>query len=865
MWQQLINDVGVVWVVGVLLLTAGILGLGFALYFLFSRFLASLEANLDDLKEETGRLPLFRSDNLSHLVDYAGKRGCLELKQALEQMAEDSRIHYEGQWTPDPSERLNWRMLLGKQGSSWLLNPSMVSLPLLGGILVSFLAFVTAFSIHPSSFENIWMRTLALLPLLIGCLSLFVLMEARKQKLDRVDTKFDEVLVQLKRKLPVYDQAAETAALLKTFAQYDRQMTSAARQLSDRVDALASQELTDAITNAVKYVMAATIAPPIQKSTDALNLLALQLEKKLTDGENQIINLYARLEKSQQEQADYWLNRSRDITESMLQLQHKALQEITDISQGSWQKLTEQMDRLIQNLTASQKALQETLLSDQKQSFESIRQINESVLSQMQTQYLQTIDEQGSRQTSALNEIQARMTESVQKNEETIDHLADTLETTLRDNLQSLLFNQQNLLESIDQNISASLSFISNSQVENLTSLNEHLTSVLSDIGKTQQVLQEKQEAFQTRLSDQQLTVWENLRQSQKDLILEIQTHLFDSLGQIESAQSKALSVFNEMQLKAMEQLSRQQDEGVRVLLDHLSDQIGGVLGQYLDPVTTRLQASAEALIDAQDKAKMVQDQMALQHQQAIRLEENIRDVLARFVETRKIMMDDLTAMQESARSMSESAASMSAVYAGSQEGLVEAITDMSERMKELSESLTAILSDSAEQTQRLQAQANETLEISQQHLDSVKNQVDILSSDLSGRIDQLLVGFSNLTADLMKNVQSAISDQNNELGGGLRTLTELMGEEARSISLYAQQIDMDIAELSGSLSDSVSRFSEGIQLELSSVLNRFDELTAEILRRLSVATAELGDAVENLPNVLRFEQRSSAEDDKKE
>ena len=63
MWQQLINDVGVVWVVGVLLLTAGILGLGFALYFLFSRFLASLEANLDDLKEETGRLPLFRSDH----------------------------------------------------------------------------------------------------------------------------------------------------------------------------------------------------------------------------------------------------------------------------------------------------------------------------------------------------------------------------------------------------------------------------------------------------------------------------------------------------------------------------------------------------------------------------------------------------------------------------------------------------------------------------------------------------------------------------------------------------------------------------------------------------------------------------------
>ena len=202
---------------------------------------------------------------------------------------------------------------------------------------------------------------------------------------------------------------------------------------------------------------------------------------------------------------------------------------------------------------------------------------------------------------------------------------------------------------------------------------------------------------------------------------------------------------------------------------------------------------------------------------------------------------------------MSESAVTMSAIYSGSQTGLNEAITHMSEEMSALSESLQDVLKGSAEQTKLLQAQANETYEINQRHLDAVRGQIDILTNDLATRIDQLMIGFSQLTEDLIGNVNTTIDNQNDQLGSGLKALTEIMADEARSISLYAQQINMDINQLNSTLGEAVSGFSQGIKLELSNVLSRFDEETADILRRLAVAASELGDAVEILPDVIRI------------
>jgi predicted HicB family RNase H-like nuclease len=942
MWQQLVEEVGVVWIILVLLLSAGVLVFTGLLWWLLRGVTGSLIHRLHGLRQDIETLPGNRIENLKQVQVIVGDRGGPDMKIALEQIADDSKTHFEGFWTPDPAERLNWTMLLGVR-SAWLMQPSIVTLPFLAAVLVTFLAFVTALAISGTSFANDWMRFLALLPLIIGGLSILALQQSKKTKSDAVLGEWTAFMVHLKRKIPVYSQAAETAALLKSFVNYDHQMTRAAKQLSDRVEALASGELTESITGAVKYVMAASVAPPIQKSTDSLNLLTQQLEKKLVAGENQLMRLYTELESRQQQQAELWIRRYQEITQTLTGQQKHSLQQLVSANQTNWQDLNENLTSLISDLSQGQKTLQADLLTDQKQSLEAIRSESHEVISQMQTQYTTTLSDQSRNQSDALDVIQKKVLESVQLINETVTRLTEDLHASQQETLTRLNENQAALLTALDEHQSsaletmdghlvstlqemsgfqgaalealqenqsqslheisesqktslqeiserqktslqeisesqmASLQEISESQIASLRSLSDTQKASLQELSITQkaslQEVSDSQKALLKEISEQQaatlqtisnnqgealsgflgnqITALDAIRQSQQDVLEGISQRLESGLAQIDTAQQAAYRLFSKTHLDAVNSLARQQSEGVHDLLSQFSGQVSDILSEYLSPVSTRLQDSAEALIAAQIYAHDVQEALALQKEQSRVLEESIRDVLVQFVETRENMMGDINSMEQSTRIMGESAATMSAIYSGSQTGLNDSITRMSDDMLSLSEALQSVLKGSAEQTKQLQEQANATYEINQQHLDAVGGQIDILTNDLATRIDQLMIGFSQLTENLIHNVQNTIDNQNDQLGSGLKALTEIMADEARSISLYAQQINMDINQLSGTLGEAVTGFSSGIQLELTSVLSRFDAETADILRRLSVAASEIGDAVENLPDVI--------------
>ena len=260
MWQQLIFELGTTWIVLILILTAGIIALAGVILFFLCRLTRTTAHKLAGLSEDIDTLPGMKIEHLKQIQVIVGERGGPDMKTALQELAEDSQTHYEGFWVPDPAERLTCTMMV-PQAKNWPLGLSTTTLPLLAAFLVSFIAFLSALSISSTAFANDWMRFLGLLPLIVGSLCWLGLKQARRQALDRIDADWAHFLVRLKRKLPIYDQAAQTAALLKQYTNYDQQMTQAARKLSDRVDALASGELTESITGAVKYVMAASVAP----------------------------------------------------------------------------------------------------------------------------------------------------------------------------------------------------------------------------------------------------------------------------------------------------------------------------------------------------------------------------------------------------------------------------------------------------------------------------------------------------------------------------------------------------------------------------------------------------------------------------
>jgi hypothetical protein len=93
----------------------------------------------------------------------------------------------------------------------------------------------------------------------------------------------------------------------------DQLMTQSVSQLATRVDKMASGEITEAVTNALKFVLTATIGPSLQKSTDSLSMLSVALEKQMRNAMNTLGDRMAALEFEQKESAKFLKNQYETV------------------------------------------------------------------------------------------------------------------------------------------------------------------------------------------------------------------------------------------------------------------------------------------------------------------------------------------------------------------------------------------------------------------------------------------------------------------------------------------------------------------------------------------------------------------------
>lgn len=81
--------------------------------------------------------------------------------------------------------------------------------------------------------------------------------------------------------------------------------------------------------------------------------------------------------------------------------------------------------------------------------------------------------------------------------------------------------------------------------------------------------------------------------------------------------------------------------------------------------------------------------------------------------------------------------------------------------------------------------------------------------------------------------------------------LLQSFDEQARSIGLYAKEINLDITDLTESLKESVGEFTDRIQEGVKFTLGEFDSGLAELTYRIANTVESISDAVEALPEVL--------------
>ncbi|HAL74838.1 MAG TPA: hypothetical protein DCM45_07115 [Clostridiales bacterium] len=865
MWEELIQQVHLPWVIIVLIATAllliliGVFFAGlFSMYRTVNRRFRKLTAELDDL-------PGCRIDNLQLISELIDQLMNPEFRQRFAKMVEDSKSMYHGLWVPTPQIHLTMPEILEPLASR-ITKRSFGFAVLLAGVAISTLALSSGFIIA-GGLDNDLLRLLALLPVVLAAVGMLILHQSNEVLMQRLEHNWQLLMVAFERRVPTYSHAAETARMIFQMQEYDAHMARSVNEVAQQVQSLASGKMTDAVANAVKYVMSATVAPAVIKSTESLGVLVTQLDKQMQQADNKVAKLYTDLEMRQNKQSELWFKRYQEISEVLASQQDSMLKGLSATNQ-----------QMVEELGKSQKFALEKVVEEQAHTLEHVNTVSQKSWSILQEKLTSIITQLADSQTHLLTTLTEQTRLSTQnlsdQQQNTLTRISDTSEQTaltMRAQydsiIQAIRDTQQSLWEQATTRQTETFDKLQANQNETLTAISSQQQTSYERVSQAQQeglqlMRQQQLEAIR-QLSDSQAIVLRQIDERQASNFLTINEQQTTALNKITTTQATAIDDFRKAQFDALAESARRQQDALQSLAENFGQAVSGKLAGYLDPISLRLHDASEALIRAQSYAADVQEVLRMQNEAATTLQASIGDLFKQLIETRKTMSEDLQSMKHSSSVMSKAAEVMGSVYEGSQAGLSEAISQMSADLMRLSNVPPNVMTGSAEQTQMMQKQANEIYETNQRHLDAVRGQITLLSDELATRIDQLMIGFANLTEDLIKNVNNSISNQNDALGGSLRSLTDVMSEEARSMSLFAQQINMDIEALNSNLKTAVSDFDSGMREELAGTLRQFDNEVADIVKRLARAAGELGDAVEALPAAIHHSALSASSEAK--
>lgn len=771
MWNSLVALTGNAPVIILLVLSLIIAGAAAFIFFYLIRPAMHWQRQL---KQGITSLSTLRNNSIDHLNDLRKRINVPNeyvLRTRLDMLIDDSRQLFDSKWIPDPAGRIQKEDL---HTPNWQKVEHLSAPGLLGfaGVFLSLAAFIYFWLAQPEALASQLLLIFLALPLLIGLLSAFLTDRLTGNVRFEAETNWHHLMLQLKRKLPVYSPDHETAVLINGFLNYDRLMNESVRQLTEQISLFSSQQLTDAITFSVRDVMTQTLAGPLSDSYARLTSLARQMAEKTDTNEKRLADLYL----------------------SMDQNQKSFFRELID----KQSKMYETLDHQLAEYSANQR--------EQHISF-----------THAQSKFLHE-------QFNLMQQGQIEFTE----------HWGRLHEDLLKD---------------LTAQIAASQSTI---QTNQQTAMND-LT--------TQYNLTMKQ------LKEDQLTAWQQLdsRQLQtaeqfSQLLEKYQHELSQSLVRLDQNQAAAMQTALEKlagsQRQISEDLAERQATGVQELLGQMYRSISEVLTSHLDPVSEKFKDAADVLKFAGQYANTVQETFAKQAEKSLQIQSDLTKSIGQFEKGQQLFSQNVEELGKAAGSMTGTSTELARLFTESQSGLNDAVGKLTEDMGSISDKMQNTLSATLTQYEQLITMGDQASEINQTQIEAINKQITHLSDELSTRIDQLLISFTRITEDLIHQVDNSIQNQNDSLSGSLRALTGTMEDEARSMSLYSQQINMDITELSQTLKESVQAFNQEIGVELTGVLNTFDSQIADVLSRFANAANELGDAVEQLPETLKKLER---------
>lgn len=169
-----------------------------------------------------------------------------------------------------------------------------------------------------------------------------------------------------------------------------------------------------------------------------------------------------------------------------------------------------------------------------------------------------------------------------------------------------------------------------------------------------------------------------------------------------------------------------------------------------------------------------------------------------------------------------------------------------------LAASMRAAMGESVEIVEKLAVRTSEMKDLYDSYFTRIGEQSTKTLDDLDFSMQKVLASFSNETTQIIGKLTNNSSGALELFDKGIKDLVENMEEHSRNMGLYAKEINIDVADLSTNLRESVQEFSTKIQEGIYNTFQDFDKGLGEVTLRLATILESIKDSAEALQRAMK-------------
>ena len=366
----------------------------------------------------------------------------------------------------------------------------------------------------------------------------------------------------------------------------------------------------------------------------------------------------------------------------------------------------------------------------------------------------------------------------------------------------------------------------------------------------------------------------------QESMTLLIDGNLLPAVNRIEASLEKAMDAFSIRQDKEMnamteafaDKLSKTLalrceslgkalqvvEGGLTATNKQLGEHLNG-MSQVVDEQRTILQQAKDILIQTKDNQLLGNQKQELFNSKLESLSEtagHIQTALLRFTDEAGQLGQSLCSAEEN---LSANIQELQEQYTGLNRLMSDMMLNITERMneamagagREIGKGIQGASADNAQAISDLTQQASRLREDYDLYFGRLEDSTKQTMDDMDFHVQNITVKMAEEIGTLFKDIVAQNTQILDQYKDSTASLLQSFDEQARSIGLYAKEMNYDINELSANMKESVAVFSSQIQEGVNGSLEQFDSSLAELSIRIANTVESIVDAVENLPSAI--------------